>query len=681
MSIAAQCPNCGAPIAFHVNSSVVTVCESCSTVVARTDRSFEDLGKTSDLVQTRSPLSLWLGGTFEGVGFQLTGRAQLQHGAGGVWDEWYMAFDDGRWGWLAEAQGRFYLTFRHHGPANASDQIRPGVTVTVGDPAVAMTVAEAGEAGIIAGRGEIPYRLESGKRYFYADLSGPSGAFGTIDFSEQPPAVFIGRQVELRELNLQGGGGQDEFDYADAASQISTQAVSCDNCGGSLELHAPDQTQRVACPYCGSMHDCDRGVLRFLHTVDGGRIQPSIPLGCTATFEYQEFTLVGFMVRETSSGWETFSWEEFLFYNPSAGFRWLAQSDGHFNYLKPVTLGDIRARLPDDSHYAGERAEYVDKSYKVFQSGEAEVKYVAGEFYWRVEAGQTTTTVDYINPPEMLSGESGTGEINWTLGTYMSQADVQKCLAAGTEISCQSASGVAPNQPFRHKAVYPIWALFLVLALGLGVWAHRRSIDKTTHSQNFKLVAQDKKKPAAKPDLSRLSPEEQVKRAMEEARKSPSGVRLPYGEPDLFFSDEFKLLGGQNVQIMAHCPQVNNSWLYAQIDLYNKDNGAVYAFDVPIEYYHGIADGERWTEGSRTSDKVLSAVPTGTYVLRIMVERQNYRQSASLLVTVRQGVVQWSSWLALLFGISFIPICVAIYHFIFERRRWSQSDFAGGDDE
>lgn len=651
MGIAAQCPNCGAPIEFTVSSSIVIVCDSCSTVVARTDRAFEDLGKSSDLVQTRSPLALWLTGNFAGVGFQLTGRAQLQHGAGGVWDEWYMAFDDGRWGWLAEAQGRFYLTFRNHGPASASEMIKPGVKVSVGDPAVSMTVAEAGEATLLTGRGEIPYRLEPGKRYFYADLSGADGAFGTIDFSEQPPAVFIGRQVSLAELNLQGGSGEPDYDFS-AASQVATEAVTCDNCGGSLELHAPDRTERVACPYCGAMHDCNRGVLQFLHTVQGGRVEPAIPLGSTATFKGQEFTLIGFMVRETSYDWHTYSWEEYLWYNPGAGFLWLVQNDGHWNLLEPVSLGDIRARLPEDAHYAGEQAEYKGRSFKVFQSGSAEVRYVAGEFYWRVESGQKTATVDYVRPPQMLSGESGTGEINWTLGTYMTRSELQACLTSDVKVESPSPSGVAPNQPFRHKAVYKIWGVFLVLALGLLIWAQSRHVDKYVHTQSFMLKNQGK-----------------------------LGIRKPVGEPDLFFTDEFQLIGDQNVSIKVYCPQVNNSWVYAQIDLYNKDSGAVYAFDMPIEYYHGVTDGESWSEGGRTTTKTISAVPSGTYVLRAMVERHDYAERGTIEITVKQGVMRYRNWLALLFGISFIPIVIGIYHIVFERRRWAHSDYSGGDDE
>src|SRR5215467_38293 len=115
-----SCPACGAPITFRIGSSVVAVCEFCKSAVARGDKNLEDLGKVADLVETGSPLDVGLKGAYHGVGFEFTGRAQLGHEAGGMWDEWYAAFSDGRWGWLAEAQGRFYLTFQISFPEQAA---------------------------------------------------------------------------------------------------------------------------------------------------------------------------------------------------------------------------------------------------------------------------------------------------------------------------------------------------------------------------------------------------------------------------------------------------------------------------------------------------------------------------------------------------------------------------------
>src|SRR5215469_199670 len=171
-----SCPGCGAQISFKTGSSIVTVCEYCKSVVARGDRNIEDLGKVADLVDTGSPLDVGLKGVYHGTPFELTGRAQLGHEAGGIWDEWYAAFADGRWGWLAEAQGRFYMTFQQSTAPEtgipAIEDLQLGQPVEVVPGSVALTVSEKAEAGAISAQGEIPYRLVPGQAYYYADLCG-----------------------------------------------------------------------------------------------------------------------------------------------------------------------------------------------------------------------------------------------------------------------------------------------------------------------------------------------------------------------------------------------------------------------------------------------------------------------------------------------------------------------------
>src|ERR1051325_4695761 len=156
----ANCPSCGAPVTFKLGSSIVVVCEYCNTVIARKDREITDLGKVADIVDTRSPLEVGTAGYFEGVPFTLTGRAQIAHPLGGVWDEWYAAVEDGRWGWLAEAQGHFYMTFprRLHGqvliPPFAA--LKPGEPVVLPAATGRYVVAETGVGTMVAAKGEIP---------------------------------------------------------------------------------------------------------------------------------------------------------------------------------------------------------------------------------------------------------------------------------------------------------------------------------------------------------------------------------------------------------------------------------------------------------------------------------------------------------------------------------------------
>src|SRR5438445_5582944 len=161
MSVRVQCPSCGGPVVFDVGSSMVAVCPYCRSAVARGDRSVEDLGKVAALVETGALLRVGTEGKYDGVRFQLTGRTQLGHEAGGVWDEWYAAFADGRWGWLAEAQGRFYITFQIQVPApNALptfDALQLGQQVWAIPAQQPPVVAEKGTARMLAAEGEIPY--------------------------------------------------------------------------------------------------------------------------------------------------------------------------------------------------------------------------------------------------------------------------------------------------------------------------------------------------------------------------------------------------------------------------------------------------------------------------------------------------------------------------------------------
>ncbi len=163
MSVQANCPACGGACTFKVNTSLVTVCPYCQSVVARGDRGLESLGKVADLVETASPLDIGVKGRFDGVPFALTGRTQFAHPAGGVWDEWYAAFSDGRWGWLAEAQGKFYLTFEKPVPADLPswNNLHLGQKLDVGDGQT-LTVAEKNRGKIAGAAWRDP--LSSGAR-------------------------------------------------------------------------------------------------------------------------------------------------------------------------------------------------------------------------------------------------------------------------------------------------------------------------------------------------------------------------------------------------------------------------------------------------------------------------------------------------------------------------------------
>ncbi|OYW22745.1 MAG: hypothetical protein B7Z55_04275, partial [Planctomycetales bacterium 12-60-4] len=191
----AKCPACGGRVEFRLSTSLVAVCEYCNSAVARTDRGVESHGKIADLAETSSPLGLGTQGKWNEKTLRLVGRIQYRHAAGGVWDEWYLALADGKWGWLAEAQGKFYLTFHRAVSADSTipayGDLSPGDSLKLGNWGE-FTVNEVGVATFHAAEGELPFDPLAAAEHRTADLSGPNGAFATFDYRDGGPEVYLG---------------------------------------------------------------------------------------------------------------------------------------------------------------------------------------------------------------------------------------------------------------------------------------------------------------------------------------------------------------------------------------------------------------------------------------------------------------------------------------------------------
>lgn len=631
----AKCPACGAPVQFTSGASLVVVCEFCRSLVARTDRAVTDLGKVAEIMDTGSPLAVGTEGKYKGNNFRLTGRAQLAHQAGGRWDEWYATFDNGWLGWLAEAQGRFYMTFEQPYPASqvpSFESLQPGMTLP--DSPHRLTVAETGYATYTGAKGEIPYRLTPNAQYPYADLQGPNKVFATLSYGDTKSAYYLGEEVTLNDLGIK----VTKKDIAADAVHVSSAQLNCPNCAGPLELRAPDQTERVTCPQCSSLLDVNQGKLKYLKTLGEQNFVPYLPLGSKGTLAEGPMTVIGAMTRSVMIEGETYYWGEYLAYEPSIGFRWLVHSDNHWSYVKPVAAADV---LSQDL-----KAAYGGEEYKVFQDAEARVESVLGEFYWKVETGETVRATDFIAPPRFLSrevteytdkkGKKKGSEVNWSVGDYTPVEEIEKAFGIN---GLPRPSGVAPNQPNKAGGLTKYWLIFsfavLVLAVLVTVLggSTSKALDQTVTLQ-----------PLANPDATQV-----------------------------YFSDqEFYLKGRRNLYITAYSP-VENGWVTMEGDLINNETGLVQSFPVEISYYKGVDGGESWSEGDRSASVYTSAVPAGNYTLRLEAVWDKWQQPITVQINVEQNRSRGRNLIWALILLAIGPLIGFVRYIMFEGRRWSES--------
>ena len=660
MGFQGSCPGCGGEVEFRFENSVTLTCPHCGSLVGRSGDALEDYGKASDLTQTDSPLQAGISGTVKGRTFDISGRIQLQHPEGAIWSEWFVAFNSGeRWGWLAEAQGRYYLTFPKDLPAEVDipdyDEITIEHKITIPGSG-RMVVVEKGEAQVVAAEGEIPVSVRPGEEVRFLDLQGSSGKYATLDDNDGQWELFLGREISLRQLGISDAIESRQSELA-AAAAVS---ASCPHCGGAIEVKDPAKAERYACVYCDSLLDCNDGNLKFLKALKQ-KASPTLPLGTKGELRGRAYTVIGFVRRQADG----FNWDEYLLQTPRLPFHWLIHSDGHWSLGKPVSAGDVTMTYSN--------AAYKGQNFKLYEASKPVVKAVYGEFYWKVRLGEQVAAWDFVRSPFMLSrevtqpnkakpprrkkkqrGKAGAQarwwyekadssdesndaaeeetakrEVNYTLAEYVPLSEVE--MAFGKDLP--SVSGIAPHQPYPYKHFYfPIVCVLLAALLVGGLFTVAKLPRKLSTGQ-VDLVSQ-----------------------FSEIEQGP-----------------LKITGGSNIGVTIESSTLRrNEWIWVTGRFYDEKRKK-------LLYTQGSFAA--LVRGKGRTRKVISALPASEYTLRAKVTHgSGTRTSAggalNEKVTIRvEQNVRSSGNLLVLLGAFAVPLgLVGLGHFVFAGRRWHNSN-------
>lgn len=222
-----HCPSCGADLAFRSNLSVYAVCAYCRSMVVRHDVDVESIGTMAALPEDMSPLQIGTEGKYNGERFTLIGRVKMGW-EDGAWNEWFFLGDDGRKGWLAEAQGSYAFSYETEESLHANTQkaldehiaefkerslkasadaslrskgagIAPGSHLTLSKQKFQITDIKQTEC--LGSEGELPFSAPKGRKTVSVDLSGDGGEFASIEISTAQTRIYIGRYVEWDDMH------------------------------------------------------------------------------------------------------------------------------------------------------------------------------------------------------------------------------------------------------------------------------------------------------------------------------------------------------------------------------------------------------------------------------------------------------------------------------------------------
>jgi len=294
-------------------------------------------------------------------------------------------------------------------------------------------IAEVGRRKAVSAEGELPFVAAPGVVTPYADFSGPNGLFGTIDYGDGqsiPPKLFVGRQFDPTTFKLDSGQPLE-------VSQAQVEACACPNCGGSLPLVSPGTSERIVCKYCGTISDIKQGgaALEALGQAPRPPVNPYIPLGAEGMLRGNRVICIGFVVRGTTVDGERYRWREYLLYaGPSVGYAWLMEEDLKWQFVTPLSPGEVNA--------AGMEAHYKGSRYAYKQSVSAQVEYVVGEFYWKVQIGETVQATEYAGPGGNVSVERDQNEVNTSFCAPISGQEIAQAFRIAPPPSAPMFSSV-----------------------------------------------------------------------------------------------------------------------------------------------------------------------------------------------------------------------------------------------
>lgn len=487
MSATGLCPSCGNQLLFRAATTTTVVCEFCRSIVVRGGAQLELVGKTNEILATGSVLKLGLEGSVRGKRFTLVGRLQSRHELGGLWDEWLVAFADGKLAWLAEHQGRFALTTEVN-PAEAPfltgpDAVKPGQTFVTGIGE--LIVVERGEAVLVSEEGELPGRSLPGARRPFIDFTTRNGRFATLDFGtigvdgfREPRRFYVGREVTLADLGLEAAAVQPVVvGHAEGA-----HTLRCPHCGAPVEKKLTE-AESLTCSSCGSALSVEQdGQLGFLFAQEKLHHTPRIPVGRTARLDAGFFRkasgpaggtrpwpqpldveVVACVVRSVLVDGERYTFQEHLLHTEKSGFFWLIESDGEWLFARNVDAGRVSVQ--------GRTALFDGRRFNLTDQNVARVEQVTGELYFRVTKGEVSALTDYKSYPRVLSLEETDDEHIWTECLMIEPGEVARCFRVTPPgppayASGGSTSGGGEVTPAGCLALFIIvFVLFLLVSM------------------------------------------------------------------------------------------------------------------------------------------------------------------------------------------------------------------------
>ena len=294
---------------------------------------------------------------------------------------------------------------------------------------------------------------------------------------------------------------------------------------------------------------------------------------------FPESKVIGVLRKSTEVDDETYTWTDYLL-RYKGGYAWLNENGDNWTYFEP---------LPGVPKWApGLKRVFQKRSYKWFANSDSNTDFALGEFYWKVSAGEKAQIEDFISPPYMISSERTDKELFWSKGVFIPFDTMKSAVPLDTASKLRKPEivGVCEPNPFKNRLKRNLWVAVALTAVFFifQVYGCIKAKNQVVYQGKFKYV---------------------------QTSVPNTDIGSANFRDNSFVTDVFELTGEttENVEIQIEAPNLDNKYLFFSAALINEDTDTAYDTSIETSYYHGVDDGESWSEGSKSDSKSLAEIP------------------------------------------------------------------------
>jgi hypothetical protein len=437
-----------------------------------------------------------------------------------------------------------------------------------------------------------------------------------------------------------------------APSLAPASWIDCPKCAAQLPSHDPAHSRFFGCPKCRTFFSANPAAPAIAaQRLDGFKQAlkpgPSLPLGLAVELGGHRCRLTGYQVRGEKDD-RLAEWREYQLRpaEPLAGDDpadfplQLAEYQGHWLLIRNAWQAPDKKgpRAVQDGSWEDE----TGRNYRIWHRYKPIIREAIGEFDWNILEDEKLLITEYTSPPYLLVSEQvGNNKPAWYLAQYLEPEQVAQAFGMPVaDLPTRRDVGAAQPNPTQHwPELGRLTALVAVLLATL---------------QLLFFVA----RPAIYQD--------------EEFTITDPGAGAT---SRMLVSNSFTIANAGALAVSLRSPDLINHWVEVTASLVNEQTGRGYEFTRSLEYYAGVEDGESWSEGDRSTDAVLSAVPAGRYHFNLYPTVDQGAGAVTLQLHTEENATLWSNFWLALGALGLMPLWVWWSRRSFEQSRWINSDF------